>query len=157
VASVIAPTVAWSQTVISAQSSSIAAAAQTITAMRVPVQVNGGTPSYFDVTITLHAVGGSTVTGISAKATSTPSVLLQTNGFVAGTYADSSGNVYKVSGPGVGPGGATSWTIAEVTVKTCGLLSATWYTDTGPNNPEYQRVCPTSFPFLTELSHHQPY
>ncbi len=61
--------------------------------------------------------------------------------FVAGTYVDSAGNSYTVSGPGVGPGGATAWSIAANSADAGGaILSATWYTAAGSGNPEYPRL-----------------
>jgi hypothetical protein len=100
---------------ISAQDASISAAGNIITAERLPVQIGTGAPTYLDVTIT--------------------------DKFVAGTYKDANGNIYTIAGPGVGPGGATAWSISHVSgTKNCVLTSATWYTDTGSNNPEYVRL-----------------
>jgi hypothetical protein len=127
---------------ISAQDASISAAGNIITAERLPVQIGTGAPTYLDVTITLSGVeSGAVITGVKASATSKPSVIPYTDKFVAGTYKDANGNIYTIAGPGVGPGGATAWSISHVSgTKNCVLTSATWYTDTGSNNPEYVRL-----------------
>lgn len=132
---------AYAQVVISSQAAGISSASGTITAARVPVQ-NGTNPvQYFDVTISLAPTfNGSNVSGLSASATSTPSKILQTQHFVAGTYKGADGSTYTVSGPGAGPGGGTVWTIVENSGGTSCLAQATWYTTAGKDNPEYARL-----------------
>lgn len=127
---------------VSAQGASISAAGNTIVAARVPVQVGTGAVKYFDVKITLTGTAtGSTPTGVTVSGSSSPSATINTSGFSAGKYVDGNGNVYYVNGPGVGPGGSTSWALTGSTWKTgCQPLSATWYTDTGTNNPEAARL-----------------
>jgi hypothetical protein len=133
---------AYAQTTVSAQSASISGASGTIVATRVPVQIGSGTPSYFDVTIALTATtSGGTVTGVSVSGSSAPSQTIQTAGFQAGTYMDSVGNTYFVTGPGVGPGGATSWSLIASSGDNCNsIIDLTWYTGAGKQNPEYPRV-----------------
>ena len=127
---------------VSAQSASISGAGSTIVATRVPVQIGSGAPSYFDVTITLTAGGaGGTATGISVSGSSAPSQNIQTANFQAGTYTDNVGNTYFVTGPGVGPGGATSWSLIGYNKNNSNsIIGLTWYTGTGKTNPEYPRV-----------------
>jgi hypothetical protein len=48
-----------------------------------------------------------------------------------------------VTGPGVGPDGATAWSLTFLSQGPnfpCTLESITWYTDPGPNNPEASRA-----------------
>lgn len=127
---------------VSAQGASISAAGNTIVATRVPVQVGTGAVKYFDVKITLTGTAaGSTPTGVTVTGSSSPSATTNTGGFSAGKYIDGNGNVYYVNGPGVGPGGSTSWALTASTYKIgCQPQSATWYTDTGTNNPEAARL-----------------
>jgi len=127
---------------VSAQSASISGASGSIVATRVPVQIGSGAPRYFDVTITLTATSsGSTATGIKVTGTSTPSKVVQTSNFQAGTYIDSANNVYYVTGPGVGPGGATSWSLMAAPGDSCNSIAGlTWYTGSGKTNPEWPRV-----------------
>jgi hypothetical protein len=129
---------------VDAQDAAISAGVNVVTMNRVPVIDATGTPNYFDVTIKLTATllgGGPTVSGVKATATSRPSPHLVTNGFVPGTHNDENGNLYTVAGPSIGPGGATAWTLTLVTDKAgCAMIGGFWYTDQGPNNPEYGRV-----------------
>ena len=74
---------------------------------------------------------------------SVASQIIDTNGFQQGTFRDASANVYSVTGPGVGPGGATAWSLTFLSQGQnfpCILDSVTWYTDPGPNNPEATRL-----------------
>jgi len=141
IAAIAASLPAYAQVAISAQDAGTSSASNIVTMQRVPVQ-NGANPvQYFDVTITLAPTfTGSKVSGITASATSAPSAILQTRHFVAGTYIDQSGNSYTVSGPGVGIGGGTVWSISEKSGGTDCLAQATWYTATGNSNPENGRV-----------------
>jgi hypothetical protein len=132
---------ALAQTVV-AQSASLSGAANKITVARLPVQGTGGTTSYFDLTLTLTPLSsGGTVTGVKVAGTSAPSQTVDISGFSAGTYVDAFGNAYTVNGPGAGPDGSTAWSLTVVAPKNCApIYSATWYTDTGTNNPEAPRL-----------------
>jgi hypothetical protein len=129
---------------VSAQGASISAAGGTIVATRVPVQVGTGAPSYFDVTITLTGTAaGGLPAGIKVTGTSAPSQIIETNGFLQGTYKDAADNTYSVTGPGVGPDGATAWSLTLLSQGPgfpCELFGVAWYTATGANNPEAPRV-----------------
>lgn len=135
---------ASAQTTVSAQGASISAAGGTIAVAHLPVQVAGGAPSYFDLTITLTGISvGGTPSGVKVAGKSVASQIIASDGFQQGTYKDASANVYSVTGPGVGPGGATAWSLTFLSQGQnfpCILDSVTWYTDPGPNNPEAPRL-----------------
>jgi hypothetical protein len=135
---------AVAQVTVSAQGGSVSAAGGTIVIAHVPVQVGSAAPSFFDVTITLTGTSvGGTPSGVKVTGKSVASQLINTDEFQQGTYKDAAGNTYSVTGPGIGPDGATAWSLTFLSQGPnfpCTLQSISWYTDTGPNNPEAGRV-----------------
>ncbi len=98
-----------------------------ISVTRVPVIDSAGTVTYKDVTINfvVNSTGGLSFTSSPI----TPSPALITSGFKAGTYKDTRGNKYAVTGPSVIPGTTrTAWSLAFTTGPDAAQFSMSWVT-----------------------------
>lgn len=128
------------------QYATLTGANNTINATRVPIVTAGGT-SYQDLTINLEVGANGQVSLGTLTAVASPAT--QTAGFIAGTYVGPSnvcggGATITVSGPGVGTGGTTIWTVQSAPgASGCTYpASGYWYVDapTDSNNPLFARL-----------------
>jgi hypothetical protein len=124
------------------EDSTIVGAGGTLTATRVPVETATGSIVYQDVTIQLNATtkGGLTLAPGYPKVQPSPPLI--TSGFLAGNYAGpttlANGKfLINVTGPGVGVGGTTIWSLAASKgANICTApISATWYSGPIADNP----------------------
>jgi hypothetical protein len=97
------------------QSAGIGGAGDTITVTRVPVRDASGDIKYKIITIRFRvdANGNPTLAPGFPKVKAAPALIPYT--FIAGTYKDSDGCKFIVSGPGASSGGRTSWAIRKTT------------------------------------------
>lgn len=129
------------------QYSSLTGSGNTIIATRVPVVTSTGAMIYKDVTLlfAVSAVGNLTLTAGYPKVVASPGLLV--SAFKAGKYVGPSTNLegaakITVSGPSIGAGGTTIWSIAASTgAHACTYpSSATWYVGPLASNPLYARI-----------------
>jgi hypothetical protein len=129
------------------QDSTIVGSGGTLTASGVPVQTSTGSIVYKDVTIQLNAAtnGNLTIAPGYPVVQNAPALIL--NNFAAGNYVGpptlGSGKfLVAVNGPGVGPGGATLWSLTPASGANCATYpqSVTWYTGPIADNPLAARL-----------------
>jgi len=100
------------------QSSAITGARDTLAASRVPVRNSSGVINYYDIVFKLELNSS----GVPVLAPFFPTVAqsspLISAGFKAGSYKDSFGNVYQVTGPTVAAAGRSSWSILMTKAST---------------------------------------
>ncbi len=112
------------------QNSTLTGSGNTISASSLPVVTAGGI-LYFDVVVQfdVDANGNLTVSAGYPQYTKSPQV--RVDHFKAGTYLgpDDSTELITVSGPGIGQGGSTVWSLGPATGATGCLYpyTATWY------------------------------
>jgi len=121
------------------EDASIIGVGKTITVSRVPVTNSAGVVTYYDVGIAFSVNAGGQI-ALTAAPTVVKSVSLITSNFFAGEYVSLASGPISLSGPGVGPGGQTAWSIAATTTVCTQPASATWYTGTIAANPEAARL-----------------
>lgn len=129
------------------QDSTIVGSGGTLTITDVPVQTSTGSLVYKDVTIQLNAAVNGNLTiapGYPVVRNAAEPIL---NNFAAGNYVGPltlGGGKFlvTVTGPGVGPGGSTLWSLTPASGAYCGTYpqSVTWYTGPIANNPLAARL-----------------
>lgn len=129
------------------QDSTIVGTGGTLIITDVPVQTSTGSLVYKDVTIQLNAATNGNLTiapGYPVVQNAAEPIL---NNFAAGNYVGpptlGSGKfLVTVTGPGVGPGGATLWSLTPASGANCATYpqSVTWYTGPIANNPLAARL-----------------
>jgi hypothetical protein len=129
------------------EDSTIVGAGGTLTATMIPVEKSNGTFAYWDMTILLNADSKGNLSLASGYPKFQPSVPVIISNFQAGNYAGpatvANGKfLVTVTGPGVGPGGTTVWSLASSKgANSCTApASATWYTGPIAGNPLATRL-----------------
>jgi hypothetical protein len=129
------------------QNAAITASGNTINATRVPVITQSGAPVYVDVAIQFDADASGNLSISAGFPQIVPSPALLTSEFKPGTYAGPSsflgGKAHVVvSGPGVGAGGATLWSLSVAPgADPCTIpSSATWYAGSPSSGPVATRI-----------------
>ncbi len=98
-----------------------------ISITRVPVINSAGTVTYKDLTINFVVDNAGTLTFGPSTIAASPSLI--TSGFKAGTYKDTRGNKYAVTGPSVIPGTTrTAWSLTFTTGPDAAQFSMSWVT-----------------------------
>ncbi|HUB80591.1 MAG TPA: hypothetical protein VMB03_17425 [Bryobacteraceae bacterium] len=128
------------------QNATITGSGNAITATRVPVLLSTSLVVYVDVTIQFNADQNGNLS-ISGSPTFAQSATPITGNFVAGTYLApntmfNGKGLIVVSGPAVGDGGTTMWslTTAPGTDPSIYPVSATWWVGPLANNPYATRL-----------------
>jgi hypothetical protein len=129
------------------QDSTIVGSGATLTITNVPVQTSTGSIVYKDITIVFDAAVGGHLSIAAGYPQEQPAISPILSNFVAGNYAGPptfvKGNfLVTVKGPGVGPGGATVWSlITSSGADNCTYPPlATWYTGPIASNPLAPRL-----------------
>jgi len=129
------------------QNAAITASGNTINATRVPVITQSGVPVYVDVTIQFNVDNNGNLSMSNGFPQIVPSPALLTSQFKPGTYAGPStllGGKARivVSGPGIGAGGATQWSLSAAPgADSCTIPpSATWYVGSPSSGPYAARI-----------------
>lgn len=140
--------VAQAQTPPSAlfQNATLTGSGSTITATRVPVAISATLTIYVDIAMQFVADANGNLTMAAGYPQIVPSPTLLTGSGKAGNYVgpgnlfNGKGNVI-VSGPGVGDGGTTTWSLgAAIGADGSTLTSATWYVGLIANSPMAARL-----------------
>jgi hypothetical protein len=129
------------------QNATITGSGSTITATRVPVVLSSTLTVYVDLTIQFNSDSNGNLTIATGFPQAAPSPTPITGNFVAGTYLAPS-NLFNgkgyitVSGPTVGDGGATLWslTAGPNADPSLYLASANWWVGPVANNPYAARI-----------------
>lgn len=87
-------------------------AGNTVTIYRAPVITSTGAVQYKDVQIQFDVSAAGVLTVKPGFPVITASPVLTTGSFLAGRYKIA-GDFYQLSGPGVGPGGRTTWSLTK--------------------------------------------
>jgi hypothetical protein len=129
------------------QYSALTGSGNTIVATRVPSVNSEGQTSYWDITLLFDVASDGTLTLDPSSPQIVLSPTLLTSSFQAGNYVGPSNilsgqALITVAGPGVGPGGATEWTLAASPgASSCTYpASATWYVGPLASNPIESRL-----------------
>ena len=126
------------------QNSTLTSTTNTINVTQLPVVTPSGT-SYVNLVLVFDVSGDGTLTVAAGYPQQTPSTLPIDDGFLAGNYAQNSGNCCNllVSGPGVAQNGVTVWSLSLLAGSGCVNPNvATWY-DVGTaikTSPIYSRL-----------------
>jgi hypothetical protein len=129
------------------QYSALTGSGDTVLATRVPAITSTGATIYWDVTLLFDVDENGNLTLDPAYPQIVKSPNLITGGFQAGNYVGPSTilggqALITLSGPGVGPGGTTEWTLAASPgAASCTYPStATWYVGSLASNPLSARL-----------------
>jgi hypothetical protein len=129
------------------QNGAITASGNTINATRVPVITQSGMPLYFDVAIQFNVDHSGNLAIANGFPLVVPSPALLTSQFKPGTYVGPSNFLggkarIVVTGPGIGAGGATLWSLSAAPgADSCTPpASASWYVGTPSSGPFAARV-----------------
>jgi hypothetical protein len=129
------------------QYSALTGSGNTVLATRVSAVTSAGKTIYWDVTLLFDVASDGTLTLDPSSPQIVPSPNLLTNHFLAGNYqgpSDDCGGGYliTITGPGVGSGGSTDWSLASSTGACAYMypISASWYVGTYASNPLEARL-----------------
>ena len=117
-----------------AEGGTTATAGNTVSMTRIPVKTSTGAVLFKDIQIqfTVDNLGNTTMSAGFPKITTSPPPI--PSAFKAGTYKDSRGRKYQVSGPAIISGGRVMWTIQE-TAPAGVIFEASWATGAVVGHP----------------------
>lgn len=129
------------------QYSALTGSGNTMLATRVPAVTSTGVTLYWDVTLLFDVDSNGNLTLASGYPLIVSSPILKTAGFAPGNYAGPSNinggqNLITVSGPGVGPGGTTQWSLSASAGASGATYpdTATWYVGPYSTSPLQARL-----------------
>jgi hypothetical protein len=117
-----------------AEGGTTATAGNTVSMTRIPVKTSTGAVLLKDIQIqfTVDNLGNTTMSAGFPKVTTSPAPI--PSSFKAGTYKDSFGRKYLVSGPAVIPGGRVMWRL-QATAPTSYIVELSWATGAVAGHP----------------------